>query len=190
MKKAFALLLALPLAIALVGCSGSDDKGGNNAEAAYDSAEAVLTAVWDAYDDGEKFPIMGGDPANVTMDAPAVHSLGDTDSLTVNFCIPADLIASVDDAASLMHAMNANTLSAIAVHLADGTDVDAAISAISSEIEGKQWMCGFPDKYIIAKIPGNYLLVAYGVNDAIVPFQDKVSANVEGQEIVADKALA
>ena len=190
MKKALALMLALPLALALAGCgnSGSNDA---DADVSYESAEAILSAAWDGYaENNEVFPIMGGDPANAIMDAPAAHSLSDTDSLTMNFGIPADLVASVDDAATLMHAMNANTLSAIVVHLADGADVDAAIDAIGAQLESTQWMCGCPDKYLIAKIPGNYLLVAYGVQDAIAPFQDAVANYLMGQEVVVDKPLA
>ncbi|MBQ3106233.1 MAG: hypothetical protein IJC51_01985 [Eggerthellaceae bacterium] len=188
MKKALAFLLALPLAVALAGCSGSN--GGSDADVSYESAESILTAIWDTYADDEKFPIMGGDPANAVMDAPAAHSLSDTDSLTMNFGIPADLTGSVEDAASFMHAMNANTLSTIVVRLADGTDIDAAVSAIGTELENKQWLCGCPDKYIIAKIPGNYLLVAYGVQDAIGPFDQKLTSNIAGQEVVVDKPLA
>ncbi len=188
MKKIIAALLALPLALGLFGCSGGSE---NNADAdvAYEDSLSILTATWDALDEAARFAAFGGDAENAVSDAPGVHSLAAVDSLNM-FGIPADLVGSIDDAATIMHAMNSNTLSAIAIHLADGADVDAAVSAIQAELKSKQWICGSPDKFVIAKVPGNYLVVVFGVNDVAGPFVNTMSAHVMGCEIVVDEPLA
>ncbi len=188
MKKIIALMLALPLALGLIGCSGGSE---NNADAdvAYESSVAILSATWDALDESARFAAFGGDFENAVSDAPAAHSLEAVDSLTMNFGIPADLVGSIDDAATIMHAMNANTLSAIACHFVDGTDLDAAAEAIKAELSGRQWICGSPDKFVVAKVPGNYLVVVFGVNDVAGPFISSMSAHVMGCDIVIDEPL-
>lgn len=188
MKKLIALMLALPLALCLFGCGGSQNKA--DADVSYDSSLSILTAVWDALDESARFAALGGDYENSVADAPGVHSLELVDSLSGTFAVPASLMTQIDDAATIMHAMNGNTLTAIAFHLSDGTDVDAAVDAVQAELAGKQWICGCPDKYVVATVPGNYLVVAFGVNDVIQPFVDTMSAHVMGCEIVLDEPLA
>ncbi|MBR5260372.1 MAG: hypothetical protein IKV48_07910 [Eggerthellaceae bacterium] len=191
MKKILAFVLALPLALSLFACSGGSEGGSDaGADAAYADSLSIMNAVWEALPEGAVFAAMGGDAENAVMDEPGVHSLDAVDSLNSLFAIPLDLVASIDDAATVMHAMNSNTLTAIACHFVDGTDMDAAVSAIQTEIEGKQWMCGCPDKYVIAEVPGNYLVLVYGVNDVAGPFIDAMTANVAGCEIVVDAPLA
>ena len=189
MKKIIAALLALPLALGLFGCSGGSE---NNADAdvAYEDSLSILTATWDALDDSVRFPAFGGDFENAVSDAPGVHSLEAVDSLTGTFGVPASLTTQVEDVATIMHAMNGNTLTAVALHLSEGVDVDAAIDDIKAELSGRQWMCGSPDKFVIAKVPGNYLVVVFGVHDVAGPFVDTMSAHVMGCEIVVDEPLA
>ena len=189
MKKIIAFVLALPLAFGLFACSSGSENSAD-ADVSYIDSLSVLTAVWEALPEDAVFAAMGGDAENAVMDAPGVHSLEAIDSLTANFAIPADLVASIDDAATVMHAMNSNTLTAIACHLVEGADTGAAVSTIQTEIEGKQWMCGCPDRYVIAEVPGNYLLLVYGVQDVASPFIDAMSAYLMGCEIVVDAPLA
>lgn len=193
MKKLIAIMLALPLALGLFGCSGGSDSGSGsdaNAEVVYSDSLSILTAAWDGLDDSARFAAFGGDYENSVSDAPGVHNLDLVDSLSGTFAVPAGLTTQIDDAATIMHAMNGNTLTAIVFHLIDGTDVDVAIDDIKAEMSNRQWICGSPDKYIVAKVPGNYLVVVFGVHDVAGPFVDSVSANVTGCEIVVDEPIA
>lgn len=190
MKKIIAALLALPLALGLFGCSGgSGDNSGSDAEVVYQDSLSILTATWDALDESARFAAFGGDFDNAVSDAPGVHALEAVDSLTGTFGVPVSLTTQIDDAATIMHAMNGNTLTAIAVHLCDGTDLDTAIEDIKAELSGRQWICGSPDKFVVAKVPGNFLVVVFGVQDVAGPFIDSLSANVTGAEIVVDEPL-
>ena len=58
MKKFLTMLLALVMVLSLAACSsqkGGDVNGGSPV-----SAVDLLTAVWNAYPESEKFPVVGG----------------------------------------------------------------------------------------------------------------------------------
>ena len=52
-----------------------------------------------------------------------------------------------------------------------------------------QWMCGFPEKLVIADMGGNYLLIAYGLNDAINPFEAKLAEAYAGANVICSEAI-
>lgn len=95
----------------------------------------------------------------------------------------------LDAAASLMHMMNANTFTCGAFRLKDAADADAVCAAIHDGLNSKQWMCGFPDKMVIAKVSGCIVSV-YGAEDLVNTFRDKLTAAYENAEIVYDEAIA
>lgn len=190
MKKLLALFLALPLALAIAGCS-SEPADSNAGEApAYADSVAVLSAAWDAYADDEKFFALGGTFEAPVDGAPGAYDLADTETLTFSFGIPADLLGSIDNAATLMHAMNANSFTGCAIHLTEGADVAAAISAIEGQIAQTQWLCGVPEKLLIATVPGNYVVVAFGAADIMDTFLGHASENITGMEVVVDQPIA
>ena len=70
MKKITSLALALVLALTLTACGKKDNTAGNGDSSVPADATALLTAVWDAHSDDEKFPAAGGDYENPVEDAP------------------------------------------------------------------------------------------------------------------------
>ena len=76
-----------------------------------------------------------------------------------------------------------------AYHAANADDVSSIVEDIHNEISGKQWMCGFPDKMVIAKVSGCIVSV-YGAEDLVNTFRDKLTAAYENAEIVYDEAIA
>ena len=185
MKRTLSLMLALVMAVSLMACGKKDD-GKNNADAPADSL-ALLTKVWDSYTDDEKFPTSGGDysEANSKEDAPGVYDL--TDRAAVDSALGLPETAKVDQAASLIHMMNQNTFTAAAYHCTD--DADALATALRDNIQQRQWMCGFPDKLVIATL-GNYVVSVYGDEELVNTFRDKLTAAYENAEIVYDEAIA
>ena len=76
--------------------------------------------------------------------------------------LPAENVEMIDEAASLMHAMNANTFTGAAFHVTDAANAQVLISALKENILNTQWMCGFPDKLMIFTVNDEYVVSAFG----------------------------
>ena len=98
--------------------------------------------------------------------------------------------ANVDEAATMIHGMLANNFTSGVVHLAEGADVAAFTAAVHEAIKTNPWMCGFPEKELIADLGGNYVLIAFGVNDAMNPFQTHFVEAYPSAQIVYNDNLA
>ena len=175
MKKMITLALAALMLLALVACGGNTDNGSAQGGFEAESATALLETVWNSYADDEKFPIMGGDYDNNLMDAPGKFAHDNAEYMDGMLAIPADATAMVDDAASLMHMMNANTFTAGAFHLADAANEEAFVAAVKENVMNRQWMCGFPEKLVIISDGNGYVVTAFGHGDAINPFTAKLT---------------
>ena len=80
MKKFLTMLLALVMVLSLAACSsqkGGDVNGGFPA-----SAVDLLTAVWNAYPESEKFSVVGGSLDNPVDNAPGAFPVDDADYRT------------------------------------------------------------------------------------------------------------
>ena len=200
MKKLIALLMALTMVAMMAACS----TGNNNETPATDATETteavnvptvgsaleVLETIWNAYGDDEKFAVIGGNIENAVDGAPGNYELAYAENLTYNLLVPAELIANIDDAASMIHMMNANNFTSGVVHLTEGTDVAAFTEAMHTAISTNPWICGFPEKMIVAVIDGSYVLISFGVNDAMNPFEAHLTEVYANAEIIYNEALA
>ena len=194
MKKIIAMLLSLTVVLGLAACGNNTAKDTTPAtttapvettEAPVETTEEfveetlpapatngatdLINAIWNAIPEDNKFFAMGGDWNNIADNAAGVYGLEDKEAITATLLIPADQIANVDEAASLMHAMMANNFTCGAFHVTG--DKAAFVAAMHDAVVNNQWICGMPEKMIIAEI-GEYVLVAFGINDAINPFED------------------
>ena len=189
MKKFLTLLLAAAMTLSLAACgSKTDDNSGNNSQPA--SALELLNAVWANYSDDDKFPAAGGDydEANMTEDAPGNFSVEDGDALDYSLSFPAADAGKLSDAASLTHMMNANSFTCGAFHVSDAGNVSTVAADIRSAVQGKQWMCGFPDKLVIFT-SGQYVVSVYGNESLVNTFRDKFVAAHSGASTVYDEAI-
>ena len=191
MKKLISLALVLALALSvLAGCGAPADNGGaSNETAAPASAVEVLENVWNRFGDDEKFPVMGGDFETAAMDAPAEWKTDLLVDLSYSLQLPEAEMAKVADAATMIHMMNANTFTRAGLHLNEGEDVAAFAANAKECIMSAQWMCGFPEKLVIADMGGNYLLIAYGLNDAINPFEAKLAEAYADANVICSEAI-
>ena len=121
MKRTLSLMLALVMAVSLMACGKKDDGKADNADAPADSL-ALLTKVWDSYTDDEKFPAAGGDYETSVDDAPGAFDPSNADNLNFLLTVPTEDASLIDDAASLMHMMNANTFTCGALPVKNGDD--------------------------------------------------------------------
>lgn len=196
MKKLISLLLVLVMAVSVMaGCAS----GGNNnnettePEASVSgpaSALEVLENVWALYGDDEKFPVMGGNPEGGVMDVPAVWDTEYLVNLSYSLQLPEAEMENVADAATLIHMMNANTFTGAVLHLNEGVDAAAFAATAKAAVMSAQWMCGFPEKLVIADLGGQYLLIAFGLNDAMGPFAQKLAEAYPAAATLYSEAIA
>ena len=184
MKKFISLVLAAALAFSLVACgSKTDDKGDQPYTPA--SALDLLEKVWSTYTEDEKFPTSGGDysEANSKEDAPGVYDLSDRAAVDSALGLPET--SKVDQAASLVHMMNANTFTAAAYHCTD--DPAALATQLRDNIQQRQWMCGFPDKVAVAVV-GEYVVSVFGAEDLVDNFMSHLNG-IYGVQATYDEAI-
>ncbi|MBR5514708.1 MAG: hypothetical protein IKU52_00730 [Clostridia bacterium] len=200
MKKILALLLAMFMLASLTACGKKETEKNDTTEtepvveeAVLEGVEApvdILNTVWGTYADDEKFFAMGGDYDNIVDNAPGAVDVSNKENLYSLLVCDETASAMIDGAASLMHAMNANTFTGAAYHLTDGADMAAFSDAMKAAIESNQWLCGFPEKLLVVKLSNDYAVVAYGAADIIDNFGTKIAGSYETAETLVDQALA
>ena len=199
MKKIIALLLVSVMALGLAACGNTETPNETTtapteqttvpAVTGPASALEVLETIWASYGEDEKFFAMGGDYSAPVDGAPGAFSTADPEAMTSMLLIPADSTALVAEAASLVHGMNLNNFTCGVYGLTEGTDAKAFADTMRNAILNNPWMCGFPEHMVIANV-GGYVLVAFGINDAINPFEAKLTAAYPTAEILYSEALA
>lgn len=174
MKKIIALLLVLVMAMGLVACGNNGDTAATTTEAVKGPASALelLETVWGSYAEEEKFPTMGGDANNMVDGAPGKYDLAD-EGLSTILLVPADQIANVDEAASLVNAMMLNNFTCGAFHVTG--DTKAFADAMNNAIATNRWMCGMPEQMFVAVV-GEYVVAAFGLHDVMDTFEGKLTA--------------
>ena len=192
MKKLTAIILSLAVVLVLFAACGGNTDNGDAGASSYADATAVLNAVWATYaeePDDNKFPIGGGDSANMTMDAPGKFDIAAAEELDVTLALPASQVANIEDAASMMHMMMANNFTGAAYKLKEGTDVAAFAKDYQDGLNSRQWMCGFPEKFVVIKT-GNFVVTAFGNGQIIELFKTKAMGALENAELVLEGAIA
>lgn len=181
----FAILCSL-----LVGCGGQQDASQTNSSTAVqgpDSALAALKSVWDLFAEEEKFWVVGGSNENAVENEPGSVELTDADYLTASLLIPQAQLSGVTEAASMIHAMNANTFTCGVYKVSDVTGFAAAME---DAWDNHRWICGIPELLKIVDLGGGYVLVAFGVGDAMTPFSRHLSTAHPQAKTLVEKNMA
>ncbi len=184
MKKFVSMMLSALLLLSLAAC-GKDNASDGDKPAKPTSALNILETVWNTYGEDEKFAVAGGDfsEANAREDAPGVFDLKDRALVDSELGLPET--AAVDEAASLVHMMNANTFTAAAYH-ATGDTAELA-QQLRDNIMQRQWMCGFPDKLVVAEV-GEYVVTVFGANELVDTFMTHLNG-IYGVSATYDEAI-
>jgi hypothetical protein len=193
MKKIIALIMVAVLMLTFAACGGNTDNNGDtNKEetpaVTIASPVELLNTVWATYADEEKFPVAGGDEANMSMEGPGVFGLengGEGFVAITHF--PAESVAKIDSAATLMHMMNANTFTGAAYHVVDA-DMAALATEVKDSVMATRWMCGFPEKLVIVTV-GEYMVSYFGHADLVSTFTAKLQAAYPSAEVVVDEPI-
>ena len=222
MKKILALTLALlMLTMCFVACNkdgGADDTttpADDTAdtttpvvedttpapELAYKSALEMLQIIFEEYNaaqatDDTKLWVCGGNVNNfetTNPEGPAAFVALDNEDYNQNLGFPAAEAGKIVSAASMFNMMNANTFNCFTVQLNDGVDADAFVSTLKDNILARQWICGSPEKLVIAKAPGNYIIAVWGVVEfggIVDPVAQSFATSIEGATIVVEHSFA
>ena len=188
MKKWIAMLLAVLTAVSLTACAAKS--GGQETASDIPDALTILDTVWASYSEDEKFPAAGGDYSeeNMTDGKPGKVSLEKPSEIEYLLTLPASVIEEADDAASLFHMMNGNTFTCGVLHLKDAGQLDAAAGEVKTYVMNTQWMCGFPDKLVVASA-GGCLIAMFGIEEIINLFRDKLTAAYADAVVLADEPI-
>ena len=192
MKKILALLLAAVMVLSMAACgnnANTDETQATEATETAASALEILETIWAKYGEDEKFAIIGGNMESAVDGAPGNYDMAYAENMTYNLLIPADQIANITEAASMIHMMTANTFTAGVFHLAEGVAAADFAATMQSAVQNNQWICGFPETLVIAAIGGEYVLVAFGINDAMTPFQTHLSEVYPDAEVLYNEAI-
>lgn len=195
MKKKIILLMCTVLMMTLFGCGKSNEAqtpdGDTTVSITVDVADSadLLTKVWNTYEEADKFPIGGGDYENMVMDTVGAFDVTKIEDLDSLLGMPAAGAAMIDDAASMMHMMNANTFTAGAYHLADASLQQDLADLLKDNIMNRQWMCGFPDTLLIASVGDEYVVSAFGNAEIMETFKTKLQEQYEVTEVIYEESL-
>ncbi len=192
MKKAKMLLLAAIMILAVTGCGGKQEgngEGSGGGESKYAQSVEVLNEVVKVYGEDELFAMYGGNQENAVMDAPGSFDISKTQELEYTLGFPLDQLDKVEDAASMVHMMNANTFTGAVYHLKEGEDMDAFAEAVKSCILAKQWVCGQPETLVVINVDGRYVITAYGVAELIEVFKGHALSALEGAQVITEAPI-
>lgn len=194
MKKITAILLTMALALSFAACGNKPDTSSNNSQseskASPQDALTLLNTVWDNYQEDEKFPAAGGDMSdeNMTMNAPGKFGTDDSETLDTTFGFPVASADQIDDVASLIHLMNANTFTCGAFHVKNMENISEITTALKDNILHRQWVCGFPDQLVIVTID-DYIVSFFGETEIVDVFKTNLMAAFDSAQIVCDEPI-
>lgn len=189
-KKIIMSIVAVALVVAIgviaVGC------GNGAAKMEFTDTADVINKVVDTYTEENKFFAVGGD-INAPVDGKAgLMNLADTEVVNSMLHTNDELLADVDEVASFVHAMNANTFTSGAFKLKSAGDAESFAASLKESVLTTQWMCGFPEKIVIVNVNGgDYVVYAIGNGEAIDYFKTQLTTVMgESAVVVTEEAVA
>ena len=134
----------------------------------------LLDPIWMGLGGEHQPAAYGGHFSEEYTSGPATYELTYVDDLAATLLLPTDKLDSIEDAATVVHMLNANSMTVGVVKLKEGTDVQAFADATADRIVNNRWMCGFPERMAIVQIHENFLFIGYGLFDMIDPMVENM----------------
>ena len=189
-KKIMMLVVTAALLFSFGSCgkNSSSKEEGSESVQVKDALE-ILTNIWNGYGEDQKFPVAGGDYDNISDNAPGKFDVSNTEALRSILIVPEEAASMVDDGASMMHAMNANTFTGGAFHLTEAADRGEFTDALKEAVLNNQWMCGFPEEFIVYGVGDEYVVSAFGKSDTIGYFKEQLLKQYPSAEALVEESL-
>ncbi len=188
MKKFLAMILAAMMLLTVTACGKKNDENTDD-NAVKMTAVEVLNKIFAGYAEEEKFPVGGGDANNMNMEGAGKYDVTLAEDMDATMGLPVAEASKVEDAASALHMMNANTFTGACYTLKADTDANALADAIVNHLKTRQWICGQPDTLVIVTVNGNQMITAFGASDIINTFKTNLGKAFDSYTIVSETAL-
>lgn len=193
MKKAIIIGVTAVVVIAAIVIGAVFLFSANNApKMEFTDTADVINKVVDTYSEENKFFAIGGDMEAPVDGKAGLMKLSDTE--TVNYMLHTndELLSQVDEVASFVHAMNANTFTSGAFKLKDASGAEAFTTSLKDSVLATQWMCGVPEKIVVFTVNGgDYVVYAVGNGEAVEYFKTQLTTVMgESAVLVTDEAVA
>lgn len=152
------------------------------------SSAKLLAAIWAAYGEEDRFASYGGTVENSVADAPGDLDMTNTEELTGKYLLPQRVLDQVENGASLVHLMNNNIFTAAAFGMKQDADLKAEAKALRDGLQSTQWICGQPDRLLVAQVDG-HLLMAFAAKEAMDTFRQNLQSVYPSASILYDEAV-
>jgi hypothetical protein len=181
-----AIALVVAIGVVVAGC------GAGASKMEFTDTADVINKVVDTYGEDEKFFAIGGDMENPVDNKAGLMNLSDTETINYMLHTNDDLLKEVDEVASYVHAMNANTFTSGAFKLKSAGNAETFATSLKDSVLATQWMCGFPEKIVIFTVNGgDYIVYAIGNGDAVEYFKTQLTTVMgESATVITDEAVA
>ena len=190
MKKILVLILAAVQVFSFAACAKMDGTDNSTSPPQIQtnqpkSSLEILEKVWSKYTPDDKFPATGGSEKYMKDDMPGKVDVADAETLDSELGFPKNIVAEIDDAASLVHMLNQNNFSCGVYHVKSSGDIETLAAKIKENILARQWMCGFPEKLVILSV-GDYIISVFGAGELIDTFTSKLTAEYDSVKQLFD----
>ncbi|MDE5908167.1 MAG: hypothetical protein K2H52_05425 [Lachnospiraceae bacterium] len=192
MKKTTIRLLMAMMIFTLSGCGGKQNDSQadqSSTESEYTDSLEVLNEVVKAYSEDELFAMYGGNQENAVMDAPGEFDISKTEELEYTYGLPKEQLSNIEDGATMVHLMNANTFTGAAYRLKEGVDMNAFADSVKAGILEKQWVCGQPDTLLIIDVDGRYVITAYGAAELMEVFKNNALSVLGNAQVMIEDPI-
>lgn len=192
MKRLIAMMLVLVMIAALAaGCKKENaaqlQEDADQTETMNVTALEVLENTWNAHAEDETFPVYGGEGENMVDGAPGM--LLDQEGIEAQLLLPADGLADTIEVAGLFHGMMPNNFTAGAFKLKEGVDAKEFADMMYAKVMSNQWICGFPEKLMIAVVEGDCVVVVFGLESVVDTFQTRLTETYPNAQVAHSEAI-
>lgn len=149
----------------------------------------ILNKIWESYGEDERFAAYGGQVEMAVNDGPGDLDITAAEELTTRYLLPQEQLAMVTEGASLVHLMNNNIFTAVVFRMKDGSQMKTLADAWHKAIQENRWICGQPDRLLLAQVDDNHILMSFGSQDLMNSFEGKLQSAYPDSKVLYKEAI-